>query len=335
MPSDLQDDLSAEYDFADYANWSLENWRESSGYDDQGSSEWCEAGEQEAAIKVFQSCLFAAIFLFGVAGNGLVMATFAANRCRGPRSVTDVFLFQLALADFLLLLTLPLQAADTNTGWIFSAPVCKVTRAVYAVNTYGGLLLLACISVDRYLAVVSSRARRKFARLATAAVWLTALLLSLPELLFSGVSGSGRDAYCGTLAGAAVKTATNAAAVAVFALSFLLMAACYLAIARILRAGSETWLRRRHTLKLMMALVLLFLLFQLPHSVVVSLKMARPLCAPVPEYVTCTLAFARCCLNPVMYALVGGRFRSEALKLLRGHRTGLRASVSTPTKEAV
>ncbi|XP_077359009.1 C-C chemokine receptor type 10 [Festucalex cinctus] len=331
MSSGIGEDPVDEYDFADYANWSL---------DDDGG-DWCEAGEQESAIKVFQTCLFAAIFLLGVAGNVLVVATFAAYRRR--RSATDGFLFQLALADFLLLLTLPLQAADTNVGWIFSAPACKAVRALYAVNTYCGLLLLACIAADRYLAVVPRPARHRartaafWRSMASAAVWLVAALLSLPEILFSGVAGSGSDAYCGTLAAARVKMAANAAAIAVFALSSATMAACYAGIARVLWAGSggggaKRW-RRRRTLKLMAALVALFLLFQLPHSAVLAVKMARPLCALLPEYVTRSLAYARCCLNPVVYVLAGRRFRRDAHRLLcRGRRDDGAASLSPPTR---
>ncbi|XP_077482536.1 C-C chemokine receptor type 10-like [Stigmatopora argus] len=328
LPSDLAvrpsaDYDFADYDFADYDNWSLENWREASGHDDDGGgvSEWCEAGRREAAVKAFQACLFSVVFLLGVAGNGLVVATLAARRRRGPRSPTDAFLLQLALADLLPLLTLPLQAVDAHAGWIFSAPACRVTRAVYAVNMYGGPLILACIGADRYLAVAARRprARRTFGRAATAAAWSAALLLGLPELLFSGVWGSGPEAHCGTLARTAVKRAADGAALAVFALSFLSMAACYSAIAGVLRAGGVRR-RRRRTLKLMAALVLLFALFQLPHSALTSLKMAGPLCAPLPERVTRSLAYVRCCLDPLAYALAGGRFRRDALELLRPSR---------------
>ncbi|XP_061666893.1 C-C chemokine receptor type 10-like [Syngnathoides biaculeatus] len=294
-----------EYDGADYANWSLEDWRETEG--DDGGSGWCEAGQLGSAIKAFQTCVFAAIFLSGAAGNVLVMATLAARR---RRSATDAFLFQLALADPL---TLPLQAADTNVGWVFSAPACKATRAVHAVSTYGGLLLLACVSAERHWAVVRSRRGKAGA---------AAALLALPEIFFSGVSGSGKDAYCGTLGGAGVKRAADGAVIAVFALTFPVMAACYSGIARVLWAGGGRASRWRRTLKLMLALVLLFSFFQLPHCAVLCVKMAHPLCALLPEYVARTLAYARCCLNPAAYALVGQRFRRDALELLRGRRPG-------------
>nr|XP_057921589.1 C-C chemokine receptor type 10 [Doryrhamphus excisus] len=321
MASDLGEDLLDVYDFdADYFNFSLQNY---SVMDEDGEEDWCEAGEHERTIKLFQTCLLAIIFLFGTAGNGLVMVTLVAYR--RLRSMTNIFLSQLALADLLLLVTLPLQAADTNVGWIFSTAACKMVRACYAINTYSGLMLLACISVDRYLAVARPQRRLRSqmlqrGKMAAVGVWLAAALLSLPEVLFSGVSGSGSDAYCGVLTSGEVKMAANGAVTGVFGLSFLVMVACYSMVARVLWAGTaagraKCW-RRQRTLKLMAALVLLFVVFQLPHSVVLSLKMATPFCALLPEYVTCTLAYTRCCLNPVMYALVGVRFRNDVLKLL-------------------
>ncbi|XP_060951334.1 C-C chemokine receptor type 10 [Limanda limanda] len=300
----------------------------SSNYDD---SFFCDA--DESTIKMFQTCFFCLIFLLGMLGNCLVIATFALYRRLRLRSLTDVFLLHLALADLLLLLTLPLQAVDTHRGWIFSVSLCKATRACYAVNTYSGLLLLACISVDRYLVVARAqdvlRLRSRILRggkMAALGVWVVAVLLSLPEILFSDVTELGPEDsvpfYCGILTSGKVKMAANGAIIGVFCVSLLVMVACYSVIACVLWEGNrlrrgKQWQRQR-TLKLMVALVLVFLLFQLPYTVVLSQKIAAPECGlHLPEYVTCTLAYARCCLNPVLYALVGVRFRGDVLRLLR------------------
>ncbi|KAF0025866.1 hypothetical protein F2P81_022747 [Scophthalmus maximus] len=328
--------------FFNYSDWT--NGTEPSYFDP--SSDWCEAGEQEFTIKMFQTCVFGLIFLLGVTGNCLVIATFALYRRLRLRSMTDVFLFHLALADLLLLLTLPLQAVDTHLGWVFSVPLCKATRACYAVNTYSGLLLLACISVDRYMVVARAqemlRLRSQILRggkMAALGVWAVAVLLSLPEIHFSGVSELDTDGavqyHCGLLKSGRVKMATNGAIIAVFCLSFCVMVACYSLIARVLWEGSvhgrgKRWHRQR-TLKLMVALVLVFLVFQLPHTVVLSRKMAGQFCGLLLEYITCTLAYARCCLNPVLYALVGVRFRDDVLRLVRdsGCRSALHLAPQT------
>ncbi|XP_049419335.1 C-C chemokine receptor type 10 [Epinephelus fuscoguttatus] len=314
-------------DFGDYFNYSFFNTSNISDYDDL-DSDFCEAGDQEFTIKTFQTCVFCLIFLLGVVGNFLVIATFALYRRLRLRSMTDVFLFHLALADLLLLLTLPFQAVDTQLGWIFSVTLCRATRACYAINTYSGLLLLACISVDRYMVVARAQEMLRLrsqiltaGKVAAVGVWLVAVLLSLPEILYAGVSGSGSDAYCGMLTSGRVKMATNGCIIAVFCLSFFVMVTCYSSIAQVLWEGNtqrrgKQWHRQR-TLKLMVALVLVFLVFQLPYTVVLSLKMAGQFCGLLLEYITCTLAFTRCCLNPILYALVGVRFRNDVLRLIQ------------------
>lgn len=328
--NDVEDFMMSrpDFPFSNFSFWNVGGAPELD--DDDPNSDWCEAGEHELAIKTFQTCVFCAVFALGVSGNSLVIATFA-SRCEGLRSMTDIFLLHLALADLLLLLTLPLQAVETQLGWILPVSLCKATRACYAVNTYSGLLLLACISVDRYLVVTRAQLRHQLRRwafkagtLAALLVWASALTLSLPEILFSGVSGSGSEAFCGVLRSVAAKRATRAAIIAVFGLSFLVMLTCYSLIAKVLwgvqaqRRGKQR--PRQRTLKLMLALVLLFLAFQLPYTLVLLRKLAGQFCGLLLEYVTCTLVYTRCCLNPILYALVGVRFRSDLLRLM--HKVG-------------
>ncbi|KAM3849258.1 C-C chemokine receptor type 10 [Diretmus argenteus] len=316
------------YDYGEDVTSNYDSYEDvTSNYEYSNDSVWCDAGAQERTIKVFQTCVFSLIFPLGVVGNSLVIATFALYRRLQLRSMTDVFLFHLALADLLLLLTLPLQGVDTHLGWVFYNPLCKATRACYAINTYSGLLLLACISVDRYMVVARAqemlRLRSRIltgGKMAAVGVWLVAWLLSLPEILFSGVSGSGTDAHCVMQLSGPVKSATNAAIISVFCLSLCVMVTCYSLIGRVLWEGhvhgqGKGWHRQR-TLKLMVVLVLVFLVFQLPYTVVLSRKMAGNFCDVLPEYITCTLAYTRCCLNPVLYALVGVRFRNDVLRLI-------------------
>ncbi|XP_038130094.1 C-C chemokine receptor type 10 [Cyprinodon tularosa] len=297
-------------------------------YNTTNETDFCELGEQqEYFIKLFQTCVFCLIFLLGVLGNCLVIATFALYRRLRLRSMTDVFLFHLALADLLLLLTLPLQAADTHKGWIFPVALCKILRACYAINTYSGLLLLACISVDRYMVVARAqemlRLRSRIltaGKVAAVIVWIVAVLLSLPEIIFSGVSEFGEEKFCAMQTSGYVKMVPSGAIISVFCVSFFIMVICYTSIGVVLWEGhvhrcGKQWHRQR-TLKLMVALVLVFVIFQLPYTVVLCLKIARPYCGLMTEYITCTLAYTRCCLNPMLYALVGVRFRKDVVQLL-------------------
>lgn len=294
--------------------------------------ELCEASEkQELTIRIVQTTVFVIVFLIGIVGNGLVIATSALYR--RLRCMTDIFLFYFALSDMLLLLTLPLQTGETLMGsWEFGEGLCKLNRGMYAINTYSGLLLLACISVDRYLVVVvRTRAVRRVNSgvLSAIGVAITSIVLSLPDLLFSSVSKDmgTNNSLCDMTVwedeGSKWKLWAQVAKIAGICIPCVAMVVCYGAIGRVLvRAGGQGW-RRQRTLRLMALLVVLFLLFQLPYTIVLLVKIFKTSLTcdefttiQLEENITLSLAYVRCCLNPLLYALVGVRFRNDIARLL-------------------
>uniref|UniRef100_A0A3B3R4F0 Chemokine (C-C motif) receptor 10 n=1 Tax=Paramormyrops kingsleyae TaxID=1676925 RepID=A0A3B3R4F0_9TELE len=301
---------------------------ENDSYDNDTFQELCETNWTEKfSIKVVQMSIFSVVFLLGFLGNLLVITTFTLYRRLCLRSMTDVFLFHLAVCDMLLLFTIPLQAGDILLdNWPFGSILCKMMHSLYAINTYSGLLLLACISVDRYVVIVQTRAAQRlrrgqlhYSKLVVLGVWLVSLLLSLPEIIF--VSVDEESMQCELQSTWEVRMATRYTQIAGFCLPFLVMLVCYSLIGRMLLRG-QGW-RRQRTLRLILLLLLVFVLFQLPHTLVISLKVAGVIttCTQwnatlMAEYVTRSLAYTRCSLNPPLYALVGVRFRSDVQKLL-------------------
>ncbi|XP_072535026.1 C-C chemokine receptor type 10 [Salminus brasiliensis] len=296
----------------------------------------CEGTKaQEGSAMVVQATLFLTVLLLGMIGNGLVIATFTKYRCFRLRCMTDVFLFYLALSDLLLLLTLPLQTIEVILGrWVFGDVLCKLNNGMYAINTYGGLLLLACISVDRYLVVVRARAAQRlrpsmlrYSKLSAVLVALISVILSVPDLLYFMVRKVDGDIVNRCMMNVQAEWVKNCAKInkiAGFCIPWLTMLVCYSAIGRVLLQGQGKCWRKQRTLRLMGALVLLFLLFQLPYTVVLLIKLFVPSVdcdywsrINLSEVITHSLAYIRCCLNPVLYALVGVRFRNDVMRLLQ------------------
>ena len=138
------------------------------------------------------------IFVLGTVGNALVVLV-TSNRLK---TMTDVYLLNLAVADLLFLATLPFWAVNAWQGWAFgrhAVGLCKAVVVVYKLNIFSSMLLLACISVDRYVAIVQvarahnlRRERRMlYSRVACLAVWLLSSLLAVPEMLFAKVPVRG------------------------------------------------------------------------------------------------------------------------------------------------
>jgi hypothetical protein len=95
---------------------------------------------------------YAILFVIGTFGNGLVFISIV--RSSRLRTVTNTYLLNIAIADILLLLSIPfLIVTILANGWIFGNVLCKMYYNFIHINQYVSSLLLAALSFDRYLAV--------------------------------------------------------------------------------------------------------------------------------------------------------------------------------------
>ncbi|NXR92936.1 CCR6 protein, partial [Hypocryptadius cinnamomeus] len=305
------------------------------GYSGEASvlPELCEKQAVQGFARTFQPAVYLLLLLLGTVGNGLVLLTHTCYH--QARSVTDVCLLHLALSDLLLLLTLPFAITDTLMGWSPGTAACKALQGLYALNFYSGFLFLTCISLDRYVAIVRVSAAcrlrpraRRYGWATAGLAWLLAMLLALPQFIYSQAEQHQDLRLCRVVFPRAARGATNLLQVVLgFAVPCLVMTSCYAAVARTLLAARGAQPHR--ALRVLVALVLVFVALQLPHSLMVLLDAAELLaswemsCAQsrlkdLALLVTGGLAYLRCCLNPLLYAFFGQRFRQE-LWLLASH----------------
>ncbi|XP_010973317.1 proteinase-activated receptor 3 [Camelus dromedarius] len=98
-----------------------------------------------------------------------------------------IFYTNLAVADFFFCVTLPFKIAYHLNGnnWVFGEVLCRTTTVIFYGNMYCSILLLACISISRYLAIVHpftyrGLPKRTYALLTCGLVWATVSLYMLP-----------------------------------------------------------------------------------------------------------------------------------------------------------
>ncbi|CAL8347331.1 unnamed protein product [Arctogadus glacialis] len=132
-----------------------------------------------------------------VAGLGLNVVLLWDVCSRQPQqhrngSGTVVYVANLAVADLLYVLTLPILIVSYAMGnvWYFGDIVCKIVRFLFIVNLHCSMTLLACVSVYRFLGVrfpVSAlRLRTKRAAVWTSgSVWVVVTAEVLPTLAYS------------------------------------------------------------------------------------------------------------------------------------------------------
>nr|XP_033774983.1 C-C chemokine receptor type 7 [Geotrypetes seraphini] len=277
--------------------------------------------------------MYTIIFLIGLLGNSLVMLTYVYFK--RLKTMTDLYLLNLALADIIFLCTLPFWAFSVAHYWVFG-DFCKIANCIYKMSFFSGMLLLMFISFDRYFAIVQAasahrhRSRALFiGKLSSVFIWLLAFFLSIPDLIYSKVlSGTDMPDRCTIISddiqslGAILKISQM---VAGFFIPFLVMSFCYSMIINTLNQARN--FEKYKAIKVIIAVVVVFIVFQLPYNSVllvktissfnITLSCEKSKQLDIAEDITKSLACFRCCLNPFLYAFIGIKFRNDLFKLLK------------------
>ncbi|KAK2914917.1 hypothetical protein Q8A73_005511 [Channa argus] len=288
---------------------------------------------------IFLPIVYFLIFLTGFLGNLFVIAVVSSKGRRGGRLV-DTFIVHLALADLVFVLTLPLWAisARQNDNWNFG-PVgnllCKLSSYIIAVNRFSNIFFLTCMSVDRYLAVVklmdSRYLRRTLClRCTCAAVWLSSLVLGIPSLVYRRVEEFGNEQSCVEDNDSPFFLGLSLTmALITFVFPVLIIVLCYGTIVVHLNkhcTGSvnpRADARRRHSLKMVLSIIVVFVVSWLPFNLFKALIIISALSGADPScdtqmwqrngiVISCCLAFLNSCVNPAIYFCLDSHFRRRA-----------------------
>ncbi|KAM4521318.1 C-C chemokine receptor type 9a [Fundulus diaphanus] len=306
-------------------------------YEDNVTDLMCNRQSVRDFRSRYEPPLFWIIILVGGAGNLAVVWIYLSFRKR-LKTMTDVYLLNLAVADLLFLITLPLWATEASHGWIFGPAMCKINSALYKVNLFSSILLLTCISVDRYVVIVqttkaqnSQLERRRCSRLVCAGVWLLALLLATPELTFAVPASAGAKSYCRMVYPSNLGNRTKILVLSLqvsmgFFIPFIIMAFCYsVIIVKLLKTRN---FEKHKAMRVILAVVVVFIASQLPYNSMLVMEATQASNMTVTDcqkvkaidmagQVLKSLAYMHACLNPFLYVFVGVRFRRDIKRLLR------------------
>ncbi|XP_007131100.2 hydroxycarboxylic acid receptor 1 [Physeter macrocephalus] len=93
-------------------------------------------------------------FVLGALGNGIALCGFCFHMKTWKPST--IYLFNLAVADFLLMICLPFRTDyyRRHRQWAFEDIPCRVALFMLATNRAGSVVFLTVVAVDRYFKVV-------------------------------------------------------------------------------------------------------------------------------------------------------------------------------------
>ncbi|XP_070694841.1 C-X-C chemokine receptor type 4-like [Pempheris klunzingeri] len=349
----------------DFFDNSTDNISEESGdFDLDLFQEPCGRALSNDFNRIFLPTVYGIIFFLGIIGNGLVVLVMGYQK--KVKTMTDKYRLHLSVADLLFVLTLPFWAVDAAKTWYFGSFLCVSVHMIYTVNLYSSVLILAFISLDRYLAVVratNSQATRKLlaSRVIYVGVWLPAAVLTVPDLVFARVQNTRSSNFF--FSGESVDTAdsrvicqriypqeTSLIWTVVFRFQHILVGfilpgfvilICYCIIITRLSQGSKGQALKKKALKTTVILILCFFSCWLPYCVgiffdaLMMLNVVSPSCEleqAVEKWISITeaLAYFHCCLNPILYAFLGVKFKKSARSALTvSSRSSQKATLMT------
>ncbi|KAA0702942.1 C-C chemokine receptor type 5 [Triplophysa tibetana] len=297
----------------------------------------CDYGSHASSII---PVLYSMIFVVGMLDNLLVVWVIVMSvKCR---SMTDICLLNLALADLLLLSSLPFLAHYARDQWIFGGAMCTIVLSVYHIGFYSGIFFIVLMSVDRYLAVVhaefSLRVRtRTYGILASAVIWIMAIAASFPELIYLNISKYKDQTLCQSYP-ASDESHHSSKTFGIIKMNVLgliipliVIGFCYtMILKKLLRARSS----RKQAMRLVIILMMVFFCCWTPYNVAAFLKalelnkLIDSSCESSKRItlslqITEAVSYLHSCLNPILFVSAGEKFRRCLFRSVYSQTTGV------------
>ncbi|XP_005996528.1 P2Y purinoceptor 1 [Latimeria chalumnae] len=278
------------------------------------------------------------VFITGLIGNSIAIWMFIFHM--KPWSSISVYMFNLALADFFYILSLPVLIIYyfNKTDWIFGDVMCRLQRFIFHVNLYGSILFLTCISVHRYTGVVHplrslGRLKKKNAIYISGFVWFLVIAGISPILFYSRIKTSNNRTICyDTTSKEYLRSYfiySMGTTVFGFCIPFMIILSCYGSIAKaLIRNDMANAPLRTKSIHLVIIVLAVFAVSYLPFHVMKNLNLRSRLdFLYIPEMcafndrvyaiyqVTRGLASLNSCVDPILYFLAGDTFRKRLSKV--------------------
>ncbi|XP_004580847.1 neuropeptides B/W receptor type 1 [Ochotona princeps] len=280
--------------------------------------------------------VYALICAVGLVGNSAVL--FVLLRAPRMKTVTNLFILNLAIADELFTLVLPINIADfLLSRWPFGELMCKLIVAIDQYNTFSSLYFLTVMSADRYLVVLATAESRRVpgrtyraARAVSLAVWALVTLVVLPFAVFARLDDEQGRRQCVLVFPQPEAVWWRASRLYTLVLGFAIPVSticalyttllCRLRAIRLDNHGKALDRAKKRVTVLVVAILTVCLLCWTPYhlSTVVVLTTdvpQTPLVVALSYFIT-SLSYANSCLNPFLYAFLDEGFRKSLRQLM-------------------
>ncbi|XP_009948742.1 PREDICTED: chemokine-like receptor 1 [Leptosomus discolor] len=299
--SNYLDDVDNYSDYPDYT------------YEESGSVWTDPSHDPKDVARILSVVIYSMSCVLGILGNGLVIAIITLKM---KKSVNAIWFLNLAVADFLFNIFLPINIAYTamRYNWIFGTVMCKLNSFLLILNMYTSVLLLTTISFDRYVSVVfpvwsQNHRSTNLAYLVCLIIWTVGIIMSCPSLVFRDTAQTRNSVICFSnfslsrnrsyqaLALMRHRTVNITRFLAGYILPITIITFCYIAIVFNLRRNRLAKSKK-------------------PFKIIVTIIVTFFLCWEISIPITTALAASNSCMNPVLYVFMGQDFKKFKVTIL-------------------
>ncbi|KAK5602785.1 Mu-type opioid receptor [Crenichthys baileyi] len=148
-------------------------------------------------IAIIITALYSIVCMVGLVGNVLVM--YIIVRYTKMKTATNIYIFNLALADTLVTSTLPFQSVNYLMGtWPFGDILCKMVMSIDYYNMFTSIFTLTTMSIDRYIAVCHPVKALDFrtprnAKIVNVCNWILSSAIGLPVMFMASSAVTPSD----------------------------------------------------------------------------------------------------------------------------------------------
>uniref|UniRef100_A0A3P9I6Q9 Platelet-activating factor receptor n=1 Tax=Oryzias latipes TaxID=8090 RepID=A0A3P9I6Q9_ORYLA len=139
------------------------------------------------------SIVYSIIFVVGFLANVFVLYVLQCLRDAKGMGEIGIYMTNLTIADLLFVCALPFLIGYYSRGghWIYEEFLCRLTGSFFFINTYGSIVFLGAISLNRYWAVTqplnaAAWNHRRRGIIVSVLIWLCTVSLAIPSLPSEG-----------------------------------------------------------------------------------------------------------------------------------------------------
>ncbi|XP_005444701.2 leukotriene B4 receptor 1-like [Falco biarmicus] len=268
-------------------------------------------------------------FIIGTPGNCIVIWTVCTKMKKVSPSV--LLILNLAIADVLVLITLPVWIYSFADSWVFGVIFCKILVFIIYCSMYASIFLITALSLERLMAVfypftIQRYKTKEKISLIMFLIWFLSITFGVSVIPFQETEETNGRLLCTCRNYSSNRQKVSyllLETLAGFVIPFLIICTCYVCVAR--RISRMTYQSKQRSERLIASIVVAFILCWFPHHLfnildIISIQIElsnKELSLALDEivgrgvYISGALVFISSCINPLLYAFAAQKFQNH------------------------